>query len=359
MTQRYPLGAIMIELPPELVDVNVHPTKEEVRFRNEALVTGVAHRAVLEALRAADLVPHLRVAPTPGMPQPVSNPTPRPHAPPVYGKPEPQLALTALGRAAEIAAAQPERGRQLDFVPGFGLEPHKPAQPIDANIASQPTPANEAAAADSTARDEAHLIARLRRLPEPPRVLAQVGLTYIIADAGEEGMLMIDQHAAHEKILYLQVMRQAADRASRIEVQPLMVPHSIEAAIGENEALELLAPGLRAAGFEIEPFGGRTWIIQAVPVVFERLDVEAFLRDLIDDVGGGDLPRELTRVREKICARAACRAAVMAGDKMSLREMERLVADLLDTAEALRCPHGRPTALILTREQLDRQFGRI
>lgn len=394
MVQRYPMGAILIELPPETVDVNVHPTKEEVRFRNEALVTGTVHRAVLEALRAAELVPHLRVGGAGGaltMPGAMHagaaqnarqstaqagapSATSREAKPPFYGqRPQPapamaSLGLTELGRAAELAAGRPDPAQQLDFVPGFGIEPHRPEAPAHdaaspANTAPGDTPSLATSPArepaDATARDEAQLIARLRRLHEPPRVLAQVGLTYIIADAGEEGMLMIDQHAAHEKILYLQIMRQAAERETRIEVQPLMVPHSIEAAIDENEALELLAPGLRAAGFEIEPFGGRTWIVQAVPVVFERLDVEAFLRDLIDDVGGGDLPRELTRLREKVCARAACRAAVMAGDRMSHPEMQRLVEELLDTAEALRCPHGRPTALILTREQLDRQFGRI
>src|SRR5690606_13601474 len=104
--------------------------------------------------------------------------------------------------------------------------------------------------------------------------------------------------------------------------------------------------------------GENTYVVQSLPVVFERVNVEAFLRDLIDDVGQGDVPRELTRLRERICARAACRAAVMAGDTLSREEMQRLVDELVETSELLRCPHGRPTVLLLTRDQLDRQFGR-
>jgi DNA mismatch repair protein MutL len=172
-------------------------------------------------------------------------------------------------------------------------------------------------------------------------------------------MLVIDQHAAHEKILYLQFMRQAEDPSRGIEVQPLLIPHQLELAPGEAAALEGLLPALMAAGFEIEPFGDRTYLVQAIPTIFERLDVPAFLRDLIDDVGQGDLPRELRRLRERICARAACRAAVKAGDALQPAEMQRLLEQLLTTSEALRCPHGRPTVLLLTRDHLDRQFGRL
>jgi DNA mismatch repair protein MutL len=152
-------------------------------------------------------------------------------------------------------------------------------------------------------------------------------------------------------------MREAERRA--ITVQPLLMPHTIELAPSEAAAIEPLLAPLRDAGFEVEPFGGGTFMVQSVPTVFDGMNVEAFMRDLIDDVGGGNLGREIQRLRERICARAACRAAVKSGDHLTREEMQRLVDQLLETHELLRCPHGRPTTLHLTREQIDRQFGRL
>lgn len=358
MTQRFPMCAMMIDVPGEMVDVNVHPTKEEVRLRNDSLVTGAVHRAVAEALRAADLVPTLKlVVPTPGLR--LISPAGGSGGP---GVPSVETHLDAGASppspASSWTPAPEQRTRQPKFVAGFGLPscPAGAAAPEDEQPPSRP-PHPEEAYAEPAAIEEATLIARLRAAPRAPRALAQIGLTYIIAEGGEDDMLVIDQHAAHEKILYLDYMRQAA--AGEVVVQPLMIPHSVDVAPGEAPALEALLPALAEAGFDVAPFGGRTFVVQAMPAALERLDVGAFLRDLIDDLGGGDLGREIERVRHAIGARAACRAAVKAGDRLTQEEMQRLVHQLLETAEALRCPHGRPTVLRLTREQLDRQFGRL
>ncbi len=358
MTQRYPLAALLIELPGELVDVNVHPTKEEVRFREEGLVTGAVHRAAATALRAANLLPTLMV-PAPAL---------KPLAPRERDAQPPPMA-TAAGETAQPPTllpdalpppAAPPTTRQLDFVAGFGLE-----RAGDRNEESTKPPAPGApgtsyypmAGAATEERVESGLLERLRALGEPPRVLAQVSECYIVADAGLEGLLVVDQHAAHEKIMYLKYMRAAEGRG--LAIQPLLLPHALELGPAEAAALEPLLPALAEAGFEVEPFGGGSYIVQAVPTIFDGLDIEAFMRDLLDDVGQGDLPRELQRLRERICARAACRAAVKAGDRLGREEMQRLVDQLLGTHELLRCPHGRPTALLLTREQIDRQFGRL
>lgn len=357
MTQQYPMGALLIEMPSETVDVNVHPTKEEVRFHNESLVTGAVHRAVAEALRAADLVPRLHVSFS--IPQKTRElftggaasslvPAPEPAAQPFN-----MTAETLPAAAPEASGAAP---RQLDFVSGFGL----PAAPRAAAPAAPEAPRKSPPQyAEPQAQEEAGLIARLRAAPAPPRALAQVSDTYILAEAGPLGMMIIDQHAAHEKILYLKFMKQAEAGAAAIEVQPLLVPHSIEVAPAEAAALEGLIPALQGAGFDVAPFGGGSFLVQAIPLLFDRINVPAFLRDLIDDVGQGDLPREMQRLRERITARAACRAAVKSGDPLAHAEMQRLVDELLHTEEALRCPHGRPTVMLLTREQLDRQFGRL
>lgn len=284
-----------------------------------------------------------------------------------------------MTRAAPIQPEGPPT-RQMEFVPGFALDnrPPRPASPVSAASppGSRPPTAPDAPGAESAtgtppggyaepaARQEADLLSRLRERPAP-RVLCQVDHVYILAeipgetDAEGAGLLLIDQHAAHEKILYLSYMRAAQARQSGIEVQPLLAPYTLELAPAEAEALEELAPALRGAGFDVEPFGGGTWLVQSLPTVFEGLDGAGFIRDLLDDVGEGDLPRELGRLRQRICARAACRAAVKSGDRLTREEMQQLVEDLLTTADALRCPHGRPTVLLMTRAEIDRQFGRL
>lgn len=358
MSQQFPLCALLLELPGDLIDVNVHPTKEEVRFRAESLVAGAVHRAAAEALRRTDIMPHLHISP---IETGVKN----------GGAADLQQRMAEFNRrhGPGSAAAQhaPAPGfeknapfqstpdgpsaRSMDFVPGFGLGNESKAYEMEQAAAP-------ASGADCNALHDASLIARLNASGLRPRAVAQIATTYILADAGDAGVLTIDQHAAHEKIIYLKFMKEAESK-SGVVVQPLMAPYQFEASPADAAALEAMRPALAEAGFEVEPFGGTTFLVQSVPAVFGRLNIPAFLRDLIDDVGGGDLPREIGRLREKICARAACRAAVKAGDELSLPELQSLVDEVMTTAGAQRCPHGRPTLMLLTREALDRQFGRL
>jgi DNA mismatch repair protein MutL len=219
-----------------------------------------------------------------------------------------------------------------------------------------PTPPPQAETyADETAQAESALIEQLRRRDVKPQVLGQSQLTYVLAEAPGLGLLMLDQHAAHEKILYLEFMRRRGQRA----VQELMVPYTYEAAPAERAALEALCPALADEGFDTEHFGGGAFVVNTLPLVFDKLDVRAFIRDLLDETGQGDIQREIGRVRHRIGAMAACRAAVKAGDALNTAQMQALLDQVLETAGALRCPHGRPTLMLLTRDQLDRQFGRL
>lgn len=364
MTKRYPIGALLIEMDPETVDVNVHPTKDEVRFRNEPLLGGAVHRAVLEALRAADLVPKLQatgVAATAARDAAERLRRKSDSEAPPATEPEPKRNRPELKMTAETRpeASIPEPGdRQLEFVGGFGLDSLRPSESSGAPAPLEDAP-KTGRYVEPPAREEASLIARLRTADPPPRAVAQIAGTYILAESGAHGMLLIDQHAAHEKILYLKLMAQAEAEEGSVEVQPLMVPHQLEVSHEEVGTLEELIPALREAGFDVEPFGGRTFMVQSIPLVLEGLNLEAFIRDLLDEVGGGDLPRQLRLLRERICARAACRAAVMSGDSLTREEMQRLIDQLMETEAALRCPHGRPTVVLMTREMLDRQFGRL
>lgn len=396
MTQQFPLAAVFIELDGSEIDVNVHPTKEEVRFQNESLIAGAIHRAALEALRGVDLIPSLEMGGTPRTPGARFDSKPRRFDPPGAMTDGP----AAGAQTGQIAGSEPDSGNVSDgpqATPGFfrpgqsgpasqsatGSGPDgvadietvqseiqwtEPDSRVEAGGASD-DPSRGAPAADpgredggtgrvypdQTAGEEAGLIRSLRTGPTAPRVLGQIELTYILAAAPGLGLLLIDQHAAHEKIMYREFMSAPKTR----DVQALMVPYMFEASASEAALLESLCGDLSREGFDTEPFGGGTFVITSLPAMFEGLDVAAFIRDLLDDLGGGDLRREIAGLRHRIGARAACRAATKAGDSMTIPEMQRLVEQVLETADALRCPHGRPTMILLSKDQLDRRFGRI
>lgn len=364
MTQRFPLCAIFLEIPGEDIDVNVHPAKEEIRFRNEPLAAGSVHRAAVSALRKANLIPHLHLPKEPGakfanrsIPQDQRIGTGRPSARTEDRNGEqdrqvaqpPQFFNPASSPAAPSEAASPSAQR-VD-APAL-LRPDDPATPSPIPAAESPSEANYQ---DDTAAHESELIGRLLSGGVRPRLLGQVLSTYILADAQGLGVLLIDQHAAHEKILYVKYRAQR----QRPEIQELLVPYTFETGPAGVAAMEALAPALSAEGFETSHFGGETFLVQTVPVVFDRIDVGKFLKELTEDLGPNELQGEIESLRHRIGASAACRAAVMAGDVLTNAEMQSILDQVLDSREALRCPHGRPTMLLLARDQLDRQFGRI
>lgn len=357
MTQQFPVAAVFLELPGEELDVNVHPTKEEVRFRNESLAAGSIHRAALAALRKADLVPRFEWT---GRGEGDGKSKAPETSPPVFF-PKEAVRSGQAGQASSGGTASPPT--EASFVNADGktgtasmpaAEAEVPARDA-AETPARPAASSEEAYADENAQREASLIERLRESGVQPRLLGQVLQTYILAEAPGHGLLLIDQHAAHEKILYLKFRAQEGRR----DIQNLLVPYTIEASPAGVAAMEALIPALNAEGFETEHFGGNTFVVQSVPLVFDRLNVEKFLKELAEEISPAELNREIETLRHRIGASAACRAAVMAGDHLNAAEMQAILDDVLETAEALRCPHGRPTMLLLTRDQLDRQFGRI
>jgi DNA mismatch repair protein MutL len=188
----------------------------------------------------------------------------------------------------------------------------------------------------------------------PLRVLGQLAQTYIIAE-GPEGMYLIDQHAAHERVLYEQLLAQQASAA--VPVQSLLEPLTVELTPGQAEELELWLDPLHRLGFEVEPFGGTTVLLRALPAILARTDARETFAGMLDELASGEDPA--AQERDARAAAAACkRGAVKAGQTMSQQEMQVLIAQLEDATSPRTCPHGRPTMILLSQSWMEREFGR-
>ncbi len=291
MTGKHPIAVLNISLPYQDVDVNVHPTKREVRFRDERYLFTSVQKAVRAALVEQMPVPLMRRQPS---------------------------LVTAPGPTGEERKWQPIATRQDEL---FGT------------LASTRTTSKLA-------------------LPIL-RVLGQVSETYIIAE-GPDGLYLIDQHAAHERVLFERVRAQRA--RSEVEVQGLLEPMTIEVTPRQEEVLKTQGEVLASYGFAIEPFGQRTYMLRAVPAVVRGDAVSHAIGEILDSLGeqGGEVSLE-----EKIAISIACHSAVKAGDILSMEEMRNLVRDMELADSPHTCPHGRPTMIRFTSSQLEREFGRV
>ena len=299
MVGRYPIAVLHLRLPLEEVDVNVHPTKAEVRFRDESAVFGAVQRAVRAAL--------LETAP-------VAVATAAPTAPTAPFDLSPQPSSTPLW---EHARALERRHVEAG-----------PAEPPAATGVSTPA----------------------ETLPAL-RVIGQFGSTYVIAE-GPDGMYLIDQHAAHERVLYERFCRQRLERAP--EVQALLEPLALELSPPRRALLAEQEELLREHGFAVEPFGEEAYLLRALPASLAGSDprqaVGSFL-DLMLEEGEGDR-------RDRVAMSLACHGAIRAGKTLSQEEMRELVVQLEGSEAPNSCPHGRPTMIHMSAELLARQFGR-
>jgi len=324
MAGRYPVAVILVRLPPSEVDVNVHPAKAEVRFRDPEGVFSAVQRAVRHAL-----LEHLAPPQPPTMfsRPPEAGPTP-PHAqPPIPGS-------AAWERAGIARQAQ-------GWVSQAAAELPAPA-----------TPATDRASAQST--DGASVAQASKGLPAL-RILGQLAQTYILAE-GPEGLYLIDQHAAHERVLWERLMAQHA--RGELPSQPLLNPVVVTLPAESANLLADQRDMLHGLGFEIEPFGSNAFLVRSVPALMIQDDISAALREIVADLETGETPlrRELeARVLRRVCKRMA----VKAGRVLSLAEMQALVRDLEMCESPRTCPHGRPTMIYLGLKQLEKEFGRL
>jgi DNA mismatch repair protein MutL len=300
---RHPIAILNLRVPPAEVDVNVHPTKSEVRFLRDREVQGAIYHAVRQRLA--------EVAPATSYSGPTASP----------------FARTAVAGAN---GDQPmPLWRALTDLPGHDRAVAAP---------QGPPPAQD----ERTARPVLPIL----------RVVGQTGSLYIVAE-GPDGMYLLDQHAAHERVLYEQILRQQSDGGP--EVQGLLSPIPIELTAVQEAALSVNADALREHGFELEAFGPRGYVVRAVPAMLAGRDPGRAVADLLDDLEDG---AEAADRRTLVTMTVACHASVRAGKTMAMEEMRELLR-LLEACQLPRtCPHGRPTMIHLSTEALEREFRR-
>jgi DNA mismatch repair protein MutL len=312
--ERSPEVHLFIDMPADAVDVNVHPTKAEVRFREQSLVHEVVRRGLMDALGQGG-VPQLQLQPEVQVQIPRDTTLPGVLAGGVY----PNRWLPDSARAVLSPPARP------------GL----PAPPVLGGPGSPAAPAPGI---------------------RPMIPLGQFRDTFIIA-IDDEGVAIIDQHVAHERVLFERVMERLT--AGRLESQRLLVPLLIEMSADEHESLVARAPALEQFGFEFESFGGAAISVTAVPALIDAGDSAKALLALAHDLEGLDAGAHLQDAIQRIAATTACHAAVKANYPLSHEKMTHILDELRATAYSTVCPHGRPVMLRLTRREIEKNFDRI
>jgi DNA mismatch repair protein MutL len=318
-----------LEVPRGSVDVNVHPAKAEVRFRDRSAVEEAVEAAVRSALADAD-----SAAPV-GRSERVSAPMVRERTAPSSrgGRP--------LERAGSEAGARPPSDQMAFFVsgPGPGSTPDATRDPVDGTAAEVPTEADTP------------------ELPiERPRLM-QFHRQWIVAEA-REGLLIIDQHSAHERVLFERLMRAYGEGGA--EAQRLLFPLTLRLTEQELHEVEQVRGLLARAGFEVEAFGTDTVIVHTVPNPHPWFDAERCIREMIGELTAGtsDLMRSARNQHERIAMTFACKGAIKAGQALSQGEMLELFDALFATELPWHDVHGRPTVVRLSNAELERKFGR-
>ncbi|MFO0783829.1 MAG: DNA mismatch repair endonuclease MutL [Phycisphaerales bacterium] len=352
---RSPVGYLAVVMDPALVDVNVHPAKTEVRFRQPSFVHQLVYRAVLDTLRAADLVPEWRNS-CQARVSLLSEGTDRCRAGPGDG----------VGAGAGIGAGA---GVSLEAGAGAGADADLGActsASADAIPSARSTiePKDTPSLAMPGWRPSVVVVAPEPENPGHPclapisrRVLQVHGSYLVVEDA--QGLLIVDQHALHERAMYEELYHRVT--AGPLESQRMLTPQIIPVDPRAAELLEELAPLLQRLGIEAVAAGPRSIAVHAYPTFLQsrRVDPGAFLPALLERAADEGIPTNTEAALHTVLDMMACKAAVKAGDHLNATEIEALL-DLRERIErSTACPHGRPTALRITIRDLERQFGRV
>ncbi len=346
----YPVVLLFIEMPPAEVDVNVHPSKTEVRFRQQTVMHDFVRDAVREALMKARPVPQFL---TEMNAQPSASPGLTPGAQASdRGQQAPWRSLyepAAAGFALQAPTVPPATGR-LEFEGGIAVEANAAvslARPPEATV-----PDHGCAPPIEQAVQTPPTLESLRTL----KALGQIRNSFILA-VNEDGLWIIDQHVAHERVLFERVLRQRA--AQKVESQRLLMPLVIELTPAQHAVFSEIATELAHNGFEAEPFGTRSIAVKVAPAGVDAAQIEHMLNEVLEQLTREDQAINLDAVRTRIAASIACHAAIKVNMPLEQNKMEWLLAELAKTQHPMSCPHGRPVVLRYTMTEIQRAFKRI
>ncbi len=347
--KRFPVAVLFVTVPPREVDVNVHPTKREVKFQDEPVVLGALVRQVRRTLDQANLFKRLELPTPPGsravptaesgapsddIPDPNDSPAPHP-PPPLSTSSTPAVPSSGLHRHATLRRRFQPQVREAPAVSRSA-----PAAPPDPAVVSEPAPPE--------------LLLR----PQDPnfRVIGQSHELFILVEVAAE-LWLVDQHAAHERVIYEQVL--ASLRNGRGESQTLLLPVTFEIEASARTALDELQEYLSGVGFDIRPFGGKTYQVQAAPAYFRPADIPELIVELAQARAEGRSEDSVAATQEDLAARIACKVkSIKAGQTLTPESMKALLKSLLACQSPFTCPHGRPTMVRMSVKQLEGQFDR-
>jgi DNA mismatch repair protein MutL len=401
----FPVALVFLEMPPQEVDVNVHPSKTEVRFRRSSFIHDFTRDVIRQTLVSARPVasfPLRRAASEPALDEveamerladegmgSTMTPAKRSSIEPLESRP-PATAAAGLPQASaggftlSPPRPQPVTGRlplEASALPA-PADPSGNGSPASGSLQAWPR-VDEVAAAPLLAGDLAGGLAAVgsvdsctpadallvpghgKGLPPAPsgpefpadlRPLGQVEASYIVA-TNATGLWIVDQHAAHERILFEKHLRQVRDRA--VDAQRLLLPIILELKPGQQAVFEDIAGELAANGFEVEPFGQRTVAVKTAPAELAPDDIEKLLVEILDGAGREAAGVTLEVLRGRISASLACRAAIKIHMALDRTKMEWLLAQLAQAESPMACPHGRPVMLRYSLRELERAFRRI
>jgi DNA mismatch repair protein MutL len=308
MVGRYPVAVLFLEIAPEEVDVNVHPTKAEVRFRNSDLVFSGVQNAARRALLAHNPIP-------------------------------------AAQNQAHWASSPVSWNTSKTIDPAWDM----------ANAGEYP-PGGRDLQEEHTVPESVQSLSQAeipgQRIPLL-RLVGQIATTYLVAE-GPDGLYLVDQHAAHERVLFERFM---AQRSSQIPAQTLLQPIPVELPPASARLLAEQLPLLSRLGYQVEIFGPSTFLVRAIPSLLTGSDPAAALRVIVENFEEDETPLQ-AEIEARLIARVCKRAAVKAGQTLSTDEQRNLLTDLENTTSPRTCPHGRPTMIHLSVDLLERQFGR-
>ncbi len=370
----FPVVLLFIEMPTAEVDVNVHPSKTEVRFRQQSVVHDFVRESVRAALMKARPVPQflteIRAQPSAsaGLTSPALNQGANSggfERAPWRDLQEP----AAAGGFALLAAAVPPATAHLEFEGGITVEADAAVSlarapeatgadrtsghpTFDPTIDPRPIPDHGCAPPIVQEPQTAPTLESLRTL----RPLGQIRNSFILA-VNEDGLWIIDQHVAHERVLFERVLRQRS--AQRVESQRLLMPLVIELTPAQQAIFSDIAEELAHNGFEAEPFGARSVAVKVAPAGVDAAQIEPMLNEIFEQLTREDQAINLEAVRTRIAASIACRAAIKVNMPLDQHKMEWLLAELAKTEHPMTCPHGRPVVLRYSMQDIQKAFKRI